>query len=98
MKGFTGKRCEINIDDGGVCSGCYSNDSDKACPASCEWTIISMLNITKTLSNVQMLNIWWNRTGFSCLTLKYMFWLMNNSSSVDMESRFQQKQTKLNTP
>ena len=52
MKGFTGNRCETNIDDGGACSGCYSNDSDKPCPASCELTIISMLNITKTLSKV----------------------------------------------
>ena len=39
MNGFTGSRCETNINNinnGGPCSGCFSDDSQNPCPASCK--------------------------------------------------------------
>ena len=36
MNGFTGSRCETNITVGSSCSGCFSDDSQNPCPASCK--------------------------------------------------------------
>ena len=50
MNGFTGRRCETNINVGGECDGCFSGNSQDPCPASCKLSMAAMLDITKTLS------------------------------------------------